>query len=69
MLVLAALVGGVYCAEMQNVWRLCYTLTVKCSFSMLCTDFKISIYSESQWLHCRICIGKDVLFALNVMYY
>lgn len=42
MLVLAALVGGVYCAEMQNVWKLCYTLTVKCSFSMLCTDFKIS---------------------------
>lgn len=42
MLVLAALVGGVNCAEMQNVCRLCYTLTVKCSFSMLCTDFKIS---------------------------
>lgn len=71
MLVLAALVRGVYCAEMQNVCRLCYTLTVKCSFSMLCTDFKISnsIYLESQWLHCWICTGKDVSFALNVMYY
>lgn len=35
---LAALVRY-YFAEMQNVCRLCYTLTVKCSFSMSCTDF------------------------------
>lgn len=42
MLVLAALARGVYCAEMQNVCRPCYRLTVKCSLLMLCTDFEIS---------------------------
>lgn len=34
-----ATIVSYYCAEMRNACRLCYTLTVKCSFSMSCTDF------------------------------
>lgn len=55
-----------YCAEMRNVCRLCYTVTVKCSFSMSCTDFGF-LFIQTRWSRCWLCIGEDVSFALNVL--
>lgn len=66
MLVLAAPARGVSCVDMRNVCRPCYTmLTVKCSFSMLCTDFGFLFIQRAD-----DCIVEHVLvsFALNVMY-